>query len=243
MPRVFDSVLTSNDLSLDRVLNAGLPVAMVFYDRELRADLRQAMDDLARQYAGKALVVMLARGDAPQSLKRFEVRDLPALVTARDGKTVTKSPGTLTPADLRSHVAYLLGEGPMPAPRAASTAPRQSQGASRSPVSVNEASWDREVLRSDRPVLVDFWAAWCGPCRMVAPTVDALAREHAASLKVVKVNVDENPGLAGRYGVMSIPTMVVVKGGQEVDRWVGALPDGALRSRVRRWILPQPQAI
>ena len=86
------------------------------------------------------------------------------------------------------------------------------------------------------PVLVDFWAPWCAPCRMVAPALEALARDHAPALKVVKVNVDENPGLASRFRAMSIPTMIVVQGGQEVDRWVGALPEYMIRSRVARWI-------
>jgi thioredoxin len=104
------------------------------------------------------------------------------------------------------------------------------------PVAVNETNFEREVLQADRPVLVDFWAPWCGPCRMVAPALDAIARDKASVLKVAKVNVDENPNLAGKYGTMSIPTMIVVKGGREVDRWVGALPENAIRSRVARWI-------
>ncbi len=241
MQSVFDSALTSNDLSLDRVLDAGLPVLMVFHERELPGDLRQSMDDLARRYAGKALFVLLAHSDAPQGIKRFGVQELPALVTVRSGKTVS-SQGAVTPSDLKAHAAYLLGEGPMPAPRRAASTPRPSQNPSASPVSVNEMNFDREVLQSDRPVLVDFWAPWCGPCRMVEPTVSALAREQAGSLKVAKVNVDENPSLASRYGAMSIPLMIMVKGGREVDRWVGALPDRALRSRVMRWIQSQPQA-
>ena len=89
MLKVFDAALTSNDMSLDRVLNAGLPVAMVFHDGNLPADLRQSMDELARQYAVKVLVVMFARNDSAQAISRFGIRRFPTLVTARDGKTVT----------------------------------------------------------------------------------------------------------------------------------------------------------
>src|ERR1044071_6577719 len=236
MLRTFDSVLTSSDLSLDRVLNTGLPVTLVFYDKNLPDDLRRTLDDLARQYAGKVLIVMLARNDASQAIARYNVRGFPALVGVRDGKTIS-SQESVTTSDLKHHIAYLLGEGPRPALRVASqpsAAPKQATG--QHPISVNEAGWEHEVLRSDRPVLVDFWAPWCGPCRMVAPTMEALAREQSKALKVVKVNVDENPGLASRYRAMSIPLMIVVKGGQEVDRWVGALPDQAIRSRVARWL-------
>jgi thioredoxin 1 len=235
MLRVFDAVLTSNDMSLDRVLKAGLPVAMVFYDRDVPGDLRQAMDELARQYAGKVLIVQLARSDASQAAARFRVGRFPTLVAVRDGETVVSLEGVRA-NDLKPNVAYLLGEGPRPAPRAAtSTDAPPRQGTANGPISVNEAGFEREVLQSDRPVLVDFWAPWCGPCHMVAPTLEKLAREQA-HLKIAKINVDENPGLASRYGTLSIPTMIVIQGGREVDRWVGALPERALRSRVARWV-------
>ncbi|HSL44251.1 MAG TPA: thioredoxin [Anaerolineales bacterium] len=236
MSRVFDAVLASSDMSLDRVLSVGLPVAMIFHERDLPADLRQTMDNLARQYAGKALIVTLARNDAAQAVSRFGIRAFPGLATWREGKTVT-SQQSVSPADIEAHVAYLLGEGPRPIPQATTqTKAAANQSTDNRPIAVGEANFDREVLRADRPVLVDFWAPWCAPCRMVAPALESLARDHGKSLKVAKVNVDENPGLAGRYGAMSIPTMVVIKGGREVDRWVGALPEQAIRSRVARWI-------
>jgi thioredoxin 2 len=82
------------------------------------------------------------------------------------------------------------------------------------------------------PVVVDFWAAWCGPCRMISPVLEDLAKRHAGHLKVVKVDVDANPGLATRFGAQSIPLLVVIRDGKEVDRVVGALPRSALEQRL-----------
>jgi thioredoxin 1 len=89
---------------------------------------------------------------------------------------------------------------------------------------VDESSWDAEVLRASGLVMVDFWAVWCGPCQMVAPIVDELAGEYAGKLKVMKLNTDENPEIAGRYQVMSIPTIVFFKNGQPAEKLIGARP-------------------
>jgi thioredoxin 1 len=87
---------------------------------------------------------------------------------------------------------------------------------------VTTAEWEDEVLSADRPVLVDFWAEWCGPCRMVSPVVDEIAQENPERLKVVKLNVDENPQTAMDYGIMSIPTLLVIDRGEVAKRVVGA---------------------
>ena len=94
---------------------------------------------------------------------------------------------------------------------------------------VSDSNWETEVIQSDRPVLVDFWAAWCGPCRMLAPTVEQVAERYNGKAKVVKLNVDENIEISGRYGIRGIPTLVLFNGGQEVDRHVG-VPSNALSS-------------
>lgn len=86
---------------------------------------------------------------------------------------------------------------------------------------VNTADFDKEVLQSDIPVLVDFWAVWCGPCRLIAPAVDAVAEEFAGKAKVFKLNVDESSEIAARYGVQSIPTLIIFKGGQQVEVLIG----------------------
>lgn len=86
---------------------------------------------------------------------------------------------------------------------------------------VSTADFDKTVLQSDQPVLVDFWAVWCGPCRAIAPAVDAVAEEYAGKAKVYKLNVDENQEIAARYNVMSIPTLIIFKGGQKVGELVG----------------------
>ena len=100
------------------------------------------------------------------------------------------------------------------------------------PVDVAEATWGAEVERAGVPVLVDFWAPWCGPCRMVAPALEDVARRYPGRVKVVKVNIDENPRLAERHGVRSIPTMLVLDRGREVDRLVGALPASEIERRL-----------
>ena len=98
---------------------------------------------------------------------------------------------------------------------------------------VEDSTWDAEVMKASELVMVDFWAVWCGPCQMVAPIIDELAKEYAGKLKVRKLNTDENPEVAGRYQVMSIPTILFFKNGQPVDGFMGAIPESQLKTFVQ----------
>ena len=101
---------------------------------------------------------------------------------------------------------------------------------------VSDSSFDKDVLQSDKPVLVDFWAAWCAPCRILAPTVDAIAEKYATNARVVKVNVDDNPSISQRYGIKGIPTLILFKAGKEEERVVGATSKEAISRMIDKHV-------
>ena len=103
-------------------------------------------------------------------------------------------------------------------------------------ITVNDKNFDAEVLQSNIPVLVDFWAEWCGPCKVVGPTIEALAYDYKGKVKVAKLNVDSSPEAAGRFGVRSIPTLIVFKDGKAQEVAVGAKPKGQLAALIDRYL-------
>ena len=242
---IFDTPIHTSLQSVNRVLSAGLPVVLVFA-RNGCAPCRQldpTLNWLAGDYAGKLLFARIDADDEPELVGRYNVSQLPSLVFARQGQTVATAVGAAPESDLRRWCEYLalggaqppLPSGPAEPLRAAGIpaippSPSSSQ-ADGKPIRLTDANFD-QIIQGDKPVLVDFWAPWCGPCRMIAPTVEALAGEFAGRLVVGKLNVDENQRTASRYGVMSIPTLIVFRKGKVVDQVVGAVPGHILRQRV-----------
>jgi thioredoxin 1 len=244
---MFDSPLTTNDQSIDRVLAVGLPVLLVFLKGPAAPEIENSLAALARKHAGKLLVAKVQVVDNPETAQKYQITRTPALAAVSGGEVKSKTEA-IAAEDLEQHALFLLGQGARPepkqepAPRSAESSSSQSQnnnGQSYSrqnivnrPLSVNDASFEQQVMRSNLPVLVDFWAPWCGPCRMTDPILEKMAGEMAGRVLIAKVNVDENPQTAQRFDIRSIPTMMVVKDGRIVDRWMGALPEPNLRSRL-----------
>ncbi len=250
---VYDTPLITNDHSLDRVLQAGLPVALLVWDarRGLPGELEDSLNQVARAEAGRLLVARLDAADNPRTAARYG-DTTPALVLFQDGQPFAGPVTGLTPDSLRAHVAHLLGRGSQPAasqpaasqPAASQPAASQpavepaagSAGGPSRPVTVTDATFQQEVFNSSVPVVVDFWAPWCGPCQMIGPVLERIAAEYSGRVKIAKVNVDEHQQYAGQYGVRGIPTLLIVKDGKVVDRLVGALPEPALRQRIKSFL-------
>ena len=258
-----DTVIHTNQHSIDRVLNAGAPVLLVFWRNrdQNSAALDPVLNRLAERYAGKALIAKIDAEDEAVLVKRFNVSRTPTLVFTKNGKVEATATGAVSESDLARWMDYLVKGGVKPAvpsgpstplpgaaassgpsytngdgagyarPRPQAQQPRQAPGDG-APIKLTDANFDRYI--SSGVALVDFWAPWCGPCRMVAPTVEQLARELQGKAVIGKLNVDENPMIARRYGIMSIPTLYVFKDGQVVDQIVGAQPGQVIRQRLMR---------
>jgi thioredoxin 1 len=264
-----DAPIHVNEANLPRVLSASAPAVLVFWKRECGPcnQLTPVLDRVAKQYAGKALVVRINVEDEPGLARRYSVAQLPALVFTKVGQEVARGVGAATEGEVASWVEYLVNGGSRPplfagpstpygasnktssegtgwpasgaATRAANAGTaRQAAGTAQAahPLVLTDALFPQVIRESTVPVLVDFWAEWCGPCKMIAPHVAALAQEFAGRAVVGKMNVDENPRTAGQFGIMSIPTLLIFMNGRVVDQIVGAQPGNVIRQRLARHV-------
>lgn len=227
---VYDAPITTDDRSLDRVLGQKLPVVLYLFDTPNKP-VDDALSRAARENAGDLLVTRVNARENPATYARFGQPALPALITLDEGSVESKA-AAIRPDDVDAHVDFLLGQGPKPLETAAEAERKSQSGVAPQPTT--DARFAQDVLQSSLPVLVDFWAPWCGPCRMVAPTLERLAERYAGRLKIAKLNVDENPGMARQYQASSIPLLVLFKNGQPVGRLVGAHPEPNIERLVQQ---------
>jgi thioredoxin 1 len=232
-----DSVIHTNQHSIDRVLNAGVPVVLVFWKNDAKPNpqVETLLNQMAQQYAGKLLIAKVDAQAEQPLVQRFSVQQLPAYVFVKQGKPEGTLSGNVQPNDVRAWITYLVEGGARPAVQASAPTPRDQGSGNGQPVTLTDANL-QQVIGGPGPVLVDFWAPWCGPCRMVAPAVEQLAREYQGRAVVGKLNVDENPQTAERYQIMSIPALYIFKNGQVVDQIVGAQPAQVLQQRLARHV-------
>lgn len=227
-----DSVIHTNDQSIERVLKTGLPLVLAFWSttQPLPAAVEQALSQAASHYAGKVLLAKVDGNSEAGLRQRYQVTAPPALVMVKAGQVEATLTGGQLEHMLTAWLRYLALGGERPA--AANPAKPTTSGSDK-PLTLTDANF-AQIIQSEQPVLVDFWAPWCGPCRMVAPTVEQLATEFQGRAVVGKLNVDENGRTAQSYQIMGIPALYIFKRGKVVEQLVGVQPAHVLRERLTR---------
>lgn len=249
--------VTLTDDNLDSVLSTEKPILILMTTGEgLRGDFKVAFNKQAAEDT-RMVYARLDPSKNPAAAARLNAGEKPVLVGWYCGEEVVRRPrpwGSDLPLAIELLQETARNRNPQveqSEEKSENQVQENQQVVLDKPVAVTDATFEQEVLNSDLPVLVDFWAVWCGPCRMVAPVLDKLAGEFAGKIKIAKVNVDENPGLSQAFRIQSIPNLMVVKERTIIFNQPGALPEAALRNLIEQAIAlqipkerqqqPQPQ--
>jgi thioredoxin 1 len=241
-----ETIILTDD-NLDAVLLGDKPVMLLITNGDgVRGDFITAF----RKTAGEQDDMVFARLDPttnPQAAARFDAGSKPLLIGWYCGETVvrrSKPWGSDMPLAVEQMNKYIAEVNPQPVTENEEKPMQKKPAVDTKPVAVTDETFQQDVIDHDLPVLIDFWAEWCGPCRMVAPILDKMAKEFAGQIRIAKVNVDENPGLSATFRIQSIPTMMMVKNRTIVFSQPGALPEPALRDLIQQLIkleVPDPE--
>jgi thioredoxin 1 len=233
---------TVNDAQLEALLNGDKPVMVLITSGDgLRGDFKVAYEKAAQEQPGIQFVRIDPTAN-PKAAARFGAEEKPLLVAWYCGQEVARRLrpwGSDLPLALEVVQNLVKTQTPEQEESETTAVTENTDNAPivlDAPVTVTDATFEQEVLNSDLPVLVDFWAAWCGPCRMVAPILEKLAGEFAGQIKIAKVDVDANPALSQAFRIQSIPNLMIVKDRTIIFNQPGALPEASMRELVKQAI-------
>lgn len=219
-------------MSMHEILGSDEPVVLMLNHGEtLAADIKKALDGASKQ---GLKIVQVNVDNEPEYAEQFQIGKHPVLAVWHCGEVLWRRS-----RPWKTDVDFILKSAMELTPKDPNAAPQEAKAdfeAPNKPITVGDADFVDKVINSPLPVLIDFWAAWCAPCRMVAPILEKLAGEFAGQIVVAKVDVDQNPMLSQQFRIQSIPTLMFVKNGKIVGQSAGAAPEPALRDVIQQLI-------